>query len=235
MSEEHRSDDTEASEVKSAASDAASDSKDGARETGEAEASEKEDDPPAKSESPKSEPPKSESPKSEPKSESAPSVKPPRTSTPPHSVAPRGSLPPDDEYYEDEEVSTAWKVGLWILCVLFGLAMIAWGGAAIYASVLEMKKGYSFSLLRFVVQLGQVVGGAAILLPRFRFPGSLVIAVASLINMVALRPAAIPGRSWFYMNAMLIVLAGVIALKTVPAQLAARFRKDDEDEPPPVF
>lgn len=225
MSEEHRSDDTEASEVKSASSDAASDSKDGARETGEAETSETDDDAPAEQST------KSESAKSE----STASAKRPRTSTPPRSVPPRGSLPPDDEYYEDEEISTAWKVGLWILCVPFGLAMVAWGGTSIYAAVREMQKGYAFSLSHLVVQLGQVVGGVAILLPRFRFRGSIVIAVASLINMLALRPSAIPGRSWFYMNAMLIVLAGVIALKTVPPKLAARFRKDDEDEPPPVF
>lgn len=222
MSEEHRSDDTASEEVKTETSNPTSDSKDSTE--GAAPRSEAEGRTDADSASVEE--------SSEPKNGREPSI-------PPRSIPPRGSLPPDDDEYEyEEETSTAWKVGLWVLCVLFGVAMIYWGGSTIYATVRMLRLGAHLigtSVLRVLVSLAQIVGGAAILIPRFRFSGSIVLAVAAVVNMFALRPYAIPARSWFYMNAMLIVLAGVIVLKSLPPALAARFRKDDEDEPPPVF
>lgn len=166
---------------------------------------------------------------SEPSGESAK----PRTSTRPR------SLPPgEDEYYEDEEANTGWRIGIWVLSILLGLVMIGWGAASIYQIVKSLHEGYRLTGMSFVhigVCALEVIAGVLLFVPRLRFTAALGIVVALFVNFAALRPPQIPGRSWFYMNAFFIVFAGIIALKSMPPALAARFRKNDEDEPPPVF
>jgi hypothetical protein len=102
----------------------------------------------------------------------------------------------------------------------------------------SLKSGTPMSgikVVRLLVNVAQLAGGAALFLPRFRFPGGVAIVVACIVSVIASRPSGIPAQSWFYINAMIVVLAGIVAFKSLPPKLAERFQKNHDDDPPPVF
>ncbi|HEY3233568.1 MAG TPA: hypothetical protein VGJ84_02560 [Polyangiaceae bacterium] len=131
---------------------------------------------------------------------------------------------------EGPELSVSWKIVVWLISLALAGYLIWQGAGTVVRAILQHGR---LLLMGWLIRPLQIAGGVLILFPRTRFNGALVIIVATVCSFLLLRPPQVGWVPWLEVHGMFVVLAGIVAFKTMPPGLRAKLPKKEQS--PPVF